>query len=471
MRVEVRDGSAERRILVAMIVDKGTLGQVATRWDGELFKSRWSNLVAGWCCKFYLKYNEAPGKSIEGLFETWASGGNRDKDTVRMVEKFLGSLSEEYEQSAKEINTQYLVDEAGRYFNQVRIQKLSEEIANELEAIGSADADAGIERALKRIHGFNKLEIGVGQGIDVLTDVTAIQRAFEERSEPLIQYPGDLGLFFRDALERDGFIAFMGPEKRGKSFVLQDVAFRAILQRRKVAFFEVGDLSEGQIMRRFAIRAAKRPLKARTIRYPIKIEKDPDEPFADVTHEERVFDKPLSWRHAVQGFQSMLQRAKSTESLLKLSVHPNSSLSVHGMQGILRGWERQGWVPDVVVVDYADILAPAPGALDGRDAINTTWKLLRQLSQSLHCLVVTATQTNAESYKVETISRSNFSEDKRKLAHCTGMIGLNATREEKENGIIRYNWVVLREDEFSEGRCVHVAGCLALANPAIRSAL
>ena len=123
----------------------------------------------------------------------------------------------------------------------------------------------------------------------------------------------------------------------------------------------------------------------------------------------------------------------------------------------------------MIVIDYADILAPPHGVADTRDQINSTWKQLRALSQSTHSLVVTATQADANSYNANTIGRSNFSEDKRKLAHVTGLVGLNANSDEKECGILRLNWIVLRESAFTETQCVHVAGCLEIGNPAIRA--
>jgi hypothetical protein len=79
--------------------------------------------------------------------------------------------------------------------------------------------------------------------------------------------------------------------------------------------------------------------------------------------------------------------------------------------------------------------------------------------------LVTATQADAASYERQVMTKSNFSEDKRKLAHVTGMIGLNQTKEEQEKGIMRLNWIVRREAEFSEFACLNVAGCLALGRP------
>jgi hypothetical protein len=64
---------------------------------------------------------------------------------------------------------------------------------------------------------------------------------------------------------------------------------------------------------------------------------------------------------------------------------------------------------------------------------------------------------------------TNFTDDKRKRAHVTGSVGLNATREEKEMGITRLNWIVLRESQSIIEKCCCCCGCLALANPCMLS--
>ncbi len=210
-------------------------------------------------------------------------------------------------------------------------------------------------------------------------------------------------------------------------------------------------------------------MNAKSFQYPTDINHTPGEQFASAVVEERSVEEPLDWRTAVRAAERVMRRTKSKKSFLRLSCHPNSTLSITGMRAILATWEREDWSPDVIVIDYADILAPPVGETDIREKINTNWKQMRAMSQSLHCLVVTASQTDARSYDATTIGRSHFSEDKRKLAHVTGMLGINTTPEEKIDGVQRLNWVVLREGEYSEGQCVHVAGCLAIANPAIRS--
>jgi replicative DNA helicase len=180
-----------------------------------------------------------------------------------------------------------------------------------------------------------------------------------------------------------------------------------------------------------------------------------------------VYDQPLDWKTAWKALQVY---SKKRGDCLKLSTHPNSSLTVPGLNAILHQWEvERDWKADVIIIDYADILAPENGRDESREATNKIWKRLRGLSQERHSLVITATQADAQSYSQATIGRNNFTEDKRKLAHVTGMIGINATDAEKVEGICRLNWIVLRENEFSEDTCVHVAGCLGIGQPAILS--
>jgi hypothetical protein len=463
MKIDKLSGTEARQILTAMIVDQVTLGRITAKWEPTgMFESQWCNVVANWCVDYYRHYSSSPGKSIVGLFQTWASKG-KDKDTIALVEKFLGGLSGEYELLSKEVNSQYVIDMAAKYFTRTKLRRLSTSI--------EADLDVGaLEDASKRVTDYGVVELSGEAGIDVMRDQEALMAAFAEKEEPLIVYPGALGQFFDDAFERDSFIAFMAPEKRGKTFWLIDVAWMGLLQRRKVAFFAVGDMSQAQMLRRIMTRAARRPLKPGVVYIPTNIVREDDERHATPSHKKLTFDAPLSWQAARKACKEVMKRkVMSKETLFRLSTHPNSSISVSGIDAQLKVWAREGWNPDVVVIDYADILAMPDGGTEPRNQTNAAWKQLRALSQRWHCCTVTATQADASSYDTDILKKSNFSEDKRKLAHVTGLVGINQTSEEKELGVCRLNWIVRREGTYSETHCVHVAGCMAVCSPAIRS--
>lgn len=462
MKIERRTGTDERKILIGMIVDDIVCGRITERWEPDVFTSQWVGTVAEWCVDFYKEYAQAPKADIEALFESWSSK-SPEEESIRLMESFLDSLNGEYEQLAETVNQDYITDLAGRHFNRVKLRRLKDGIEGDLDL---GDMDAAMERVTK----FDRMEIGESGVTDVLADESAILEALTNATKPLIRFKGALDAFFRDALVPDAFVALQAPEKRGKTFWLEDIAWRGMRQNKKVAFFAVGDMSRDQMMRRFITRAIKRPLKPSKIRIPIKFER-PDGDFGDpiIEYKDKTFMQRPEPKKVLSSMKKLQRKLTTGESLLRLSVHPNSSISMRGIEAILDRWEREGWNADVVVIDYIDILDMPDGGKDQRDKINATWKQGRAMSQRRHCLVVTATQADAASYESETMDMTNFSEDKRKLSHVTGMFALNQTRQEKARGIYRLNWIVLRDSDFDTSRIVHVAGCLGLAAPAILS--
>lgn len=462
MKIETISGQEERSILIGMIVDDSVVGRIAVMWTGKEFRSRWSNLIAGWCVVYYERYKAAPGKQVESLFSSWASK-SKEEATVDLVETFLSGLSDEYDALRVEANSDFVVDLAGEHFNKIKMERLIRDLEGDVQS-------GDVSGARERVNSYSHIEVGAGAGIDPMQSEDAVRDAFKKGTEDLIEYPGALGEFLRHQMGRDCFIAFTAPEKRGKSFWLLDVAYRAMVQRRKVAFFDAGDNSQDQVMRRLMARVTQHPIWPGEVRHPIEIERDEGSKTADVVHRPKVFKRKLTWRRAWRAVERLKRhKIKSEESYLRMSFHPNLTLSIRGIREILKGWGREGWTPDVLVLDYADIFDMFQAHLESRDQINEVWQQLRRLSQELHCLVVTATQADADSYKREIIQMGNFSGDKRKNAHPTGIIGINQTLEEKEQGIYRLNWVVRREGMYSTARCVHVASNLGYANPAVLS--
>lgn len=475
MKVEKRDGGQERLILTAMIVSTSVVRRLADKWPEEgLFPSSWSNLLADWCVRYYNRYGKAPKGKIESLFRLWTEKRNANPEMVKLVEKYLSTLSRQYERRAKEVNPDFVIDVASKYFDRIRHEKFFQH-GVDLVAAGK------IKEAQEHREKFVPLEIGAkGHTVNPFEDYDLLTDALEERRESLIKYPGKLGDFFGDTLERSGFVAILAPEKRGKSFWMLDMAFRGSTQRRKVAFFEAGDNTQKQWLRRFVSRAAKRPAQATRpgthVRYPTSLEV---EYTGDGDGDAKVGYKELTWDADMtpDEMKAALKKVKDTkirsrDPYLKLSCHPNSSLTVAGIRHQLDVWYKHDrWTPDVVVIDYADILAPSPGFKgETRDGVNEIWKALRRLSQERSTLVVTATQANAASYTAKSLGMHNFSEDKRKFAHVTGMLTINQEAAEKEKGVQRLGWVVLRDEEFHTTRFVHCAGCLAVANPCVLSA-
>jgi len=450
----------ERNILIGIIVDDTVCGAVASNYNRRLFRSKWANLICKWCVEYYEKYGKAPMKQIEPIFEGWAATAN-DKASAKTVQKLLENLSGRYKKWKKDCNSNYTIDTAGKLFNKIRLERLSENITDTIES-------GDVKKAEEMVESFDRLELGLSAGVDVFDNKEAVKQVFERGTESIIKYRGALGKFFGNSLGRDCFVSFMGPDKRGKSFWLLDVTCRAIMQHRKVLFLEAGDNSQSQVMARIVERICKRPIGAKEILYPKGLTVTNGK--IRVKRKKRKFSGKLSYKEAWKVFNEFTKdKLRGDSSLFRLSCHPNSSLSVKDIDVLMLRWSKSGWVPDVVVIDYADILNMQYSYVDGRERINETWKRLRGISQKYHCLLITATQSDSAAYTKETLGMENFSDDKRKNAHVTGMIGLNMNLMEKEKSVIRLNWIVRRSESYNSNKCVYSAMCLDIANTAIRS--
>lgn len=457
MKLSTVNGSESRRVLIGMITDGSVLGRIASRWTREgLFASAAENLIGGWCASFYGKFRRAPGREIQTRYEQWADSGRGDSATIQGVGKILGSISDEYDRNGDAPTPDVTLDVAGRLFNRVKLKRLSEQIQADLEA-------GDVEKAESRIADMRPVELGVGEVIRPGEDAEFWAFVFDDNQmRPLVWYPGPLGQFVNSVLVRDAFVALTGPAKRGKSFWLLDMAFMAVTgDHHRVAYFEGGDLSRRQIGMRLGQRALRRtrPGGSKVVKWPVKF----------INHDE-LETEDLELSEVTQGeCQMAWKKAQRGRDLFRLSCHSNSSLSVSHVESMIKRWDSDGWTPDVIVIDYADILAPPLGIREPRDQINENWKAMRRISQDWHCLVLTATQGDAASYDAKVMRKKNFSDDRRKHDHVTAMIGLNASDADKSRGVMRLNFVDRREGAYVESEQMWVAGCPEVARMAVCS--
>jgi hypothetical protein len=462
--IEYNKGHIERQILVGMIISDAVLSKITSCWTGSMFASKYSNVIATMCVNYCKRHNKAPNKDIVNLFAAW-SENRKDKATIDLVDSFLSSLSSEYEEGVQ--NPDYLIDLAGEHFLKVKIEKLIETATGHIE-------DGKVNDAYKTLASLHKVEMGKNVGTHLFIDKKEVYKAFERNEEVLIKYPDGLGKFFKYTFQRETLVSFMGHEGIGKTWWLIDIAYRAMLQRRKVAFFEVGDMSRSQIIQRFMVRVSGTPMWPGKYDIPVSLVMSKVgggvSANVQVRHEEKVFKTRLDAETAWAACEEVVKhKVKSNDSYFYLNDHSTGSVTVEGIRSELQELERNDWRPDVIIIDYADILADPTTKLDKRDQINENWMQLKKMSMDLHCLVITATQSNRASYTAQTVKMEHSSEDKRKLSHVNYMIGINQNEPEKELGLMRLNYVKAREMDFKQSRCCQIAGNLSLGNPAILS--
>jgi hypothetical protein len=451
------DGRSERLCVTSLCLDTKVLAAVHNQLKSNSFASKWANIVCDWCLKHFAEFAEAPGPTgIEARFTEWAPAA--DEALAKIVESWLTGLDPE-----SGLSTDYAIELVRKTAQKASLKKVIAQATIALER-GKSEEAAELIKAWERPRIGQPLD-----GVFPLDDPLAIAAAFEHSTrEPLVQYRGSIGEFFGPTLSADCFVSLVAPEKCGKSYWLMDICWSGVAQGRRVALFSVGDMSQSQMLLRLSPKLCRKPLKKGNFRIPTSLTYKDKTPI--VEYMQRRSQSDISQEETIEAFQSF---RGNDEKRFRLVTEPACSLSAFDISNRIKRWaEEEGYVPEIVVIDYADILADPPGHKERRHAISANWAELRALSTRMKCLVVTATQANASGYESWLLSKSSFSESKTKLAHPTAVFGLNVTDEERRLGVTRLNSIAVRESEYqmdNPGTVLGVAGCSKVGRPAIVS--
>ncbi len=513
----------ERRIISGLIVSKDYIERVQKFWNPALLDSTELRTVAKWCLNYFQKYKKAPNADIQDLYMEALKTNSMSKVEAQYIEELLSDLSEDYDRGPQ-FNSDYLYDQTVKYFKSQELERHNREVEFLIES-GQVEAAEELAASYKP-----SVLDSVVEGLELSSEeaLNAVDRAFTSAYVPVVSYPGALGDMWNEHLVRGGFFTLLAGEKRGKSFMLMEIALRAIRQKANVAFFEAGDMTEAQVLRRICIYISQKPDKEKYCQErfrPVgdcllnqidacnRDDRNCDHGVFDITPEiyyqnttqyqsidilrKKYMEFPdykpcdsYSCRKRIGAI--WLQKVKKCHPLtaeqakkqlrkfftkykrrFRLITYPAGLLTVSEIRRCLDSWERHdGFVPDVVVVDYADLMSADDGKVaEFRHRQDYVWKALRALSQERHVLMLTATQADADSYKRDRLSLSNFSEDKRKLAHVTAQFGINQDPQgrEKKLGVVRINEIVVREGEFSTDNEVCVLQDLATGRAFLES--
>jgi len=168
----------------------------------------------------------------------------------------------------------------------------------------------------------------------------------------------------------------------GKSFTLTNMASHAIKQGFNVMFFSL-ELSENIIHKRVDSRLTE----------------------IEIDELDNNKDKVREVEKAIPG-------------TLKVKWFPKKSASVDRLRMFLdKMKETSGFVPDVIMVDYADIMKPAFNNPEKRHGIEGIYEDLEAMAQELDCALWTCSQTNRGGTQKEFVELDSTSEA---FAKCFG---------------------------------------------------
>jgi replicative DNA helicase len=462
MKTTEVDLSPERLIVTYMIVSERFLKEIAPVFRKNLMKASYARVVADWVLDYWYHFKDAPGRNIQEIWKSKkAVMENENQEEIDTIAEFLKRLSAEWEKSQPN-NIEYAIQQAIHYLK-IRSQELL------IEQLQNSIAENNPLKAEQYVSNYQRVEMPMGEGVSVLKDSAKVASAFMEEEDTLFSYSGALGQV-AGKFNRGDFLAFLAPMKRGKTWWLWYTAETAIHYGHKVLFFTL-EMTERQMTRR-----AWQSLVGGS-----REEGDIQIPFFEETTETE--DGPLKYairnrierRERLDPSQVSEQQKKLRRMIrggdARIVSLPAYSATVDDLEAHIDNLRHyENFTPDVVVVDYADIVAPSRGFRgDYRHQLDDIWKRLRKMAQQRQTLVVTASQAEKSSFR-EDVSETHVAEDIRKLAHVTCMLALNQRPEEAKKGVVRISQIAIREGRRVFDQAV-VLQCLDIGRTCLGSRL
>lgn len=229
-----------RTILIGLITNKEFLKQYTSKFPESLFKGKLGvSTIEKWCRKYYEKYGEPVKQQIQNAYDNAVRNKRLSPDELEYIEKVLTSISNESD-NTEQPPVDFLMDISIDVANNIRLETLKGDIESGLE-------NNDIAGSLKAYESFKKVERGEElPKVDMLNDADALAEYTTAPGAETILRPRP-----NDPYEKEVFSQIVNSEytmlkaraKGYKTFAIYNIALRAILQKKSVLLFSLGDLN------------------------------------------------------------------------------------------------------------------------------------------------------------------------------------------------------------------------------------
>lgn len=135
---------------------------------------------------------------------------------------------------------------------------------------------------------------------------------------------------------------------------------------------------------------------------------------------------------------------KDRVGAFKIHRFPTGSMKPSDLRRVLEMYRAHGMSFDLIVVDYAQIMAPEHRTSDNILNSKSIHEDLRAIADEYDAAVLTATQTNRDGFQSSVVKAEHTSDDFNIVRICDLMISINKTEEEAENSQARLYFAASR---------------------------
>ena len=134
-----------------------------------------------------------------------------------------------------------------------------------------------------------------------------------------------------------------------------------------------------------------------------------------------------------QNKKQVLYKIKDIPGQLIIKEYPTKSASTETIKNHIERLRKKGIEPDMIIVDYADLLRPTRTSKEKRYDLESTYEELRAIAQIYKCPVWTASQTNRSGLNAEVITMEAISEAFNKCFVADFICSLSRTVQDKQS--------------------------------------
>ena len=138
-------------------------------------------------------------------------------------------------------------------------------------------------------------------------------------------------------------------------------------------------------------------------------------------------------REKVDAKLKMVVKKTSKQPKIIIKEYPTRAASITTIRTHLLKLQHKGFVPDVIIVDYADIMKPISGYKEKRYELESNVEQLRAIAGEMKIPVWTASQTNREGLDTSVVGLKTISESLAKAMVADVIISVGRDSELIEN--------------------------------------
>lgn len=356
----------QSKIIAALLTDKVFFEQIDDILFVEYFESEGNKWIVEKIKKYFNKYKEIPTLEV---FKREIDEEINEVLKIDVTQKLRSSW-----EHTTDTDLNYIKD---KFLSFCKNQKLKSAIYSSVDLLKSENYDE-IHRLFD-----DALKAGLSKNIGVKLMEEEVETIFKKLQRFPISTPWDkINEISQGGLSKKELGIIVAPPGTGKTWVLTSIGSEALKQNKTVIHYTL-ELPEGMIAQRY---------------------------YSSLTH---IYSENLEY--SVDEISRKVESLANKGSKLIIKEYPTKGASINTLRAHIEKTKTNGYIPDLIIVDYGDLLKPPHFYKEKRLQIGNIFEDLRGLAGEFEIPIWTATQSNRSSQESNEVRGEQVSEDYSKI--------------------------------------------------------